>query len=151
MNTLNNEFDDYISELHRKLQIVKEERKRSEMETKILKHRVTLLHNQEKLAFQKFEKTRNKLEKIIDNRKFINNENNLTKLARQIKETNLAKLKENAKNRRANLKSCHNLHQIKNCDRVRNDERDKYWNKDLDKVKKRTGSDKSLIVNYLIY
>lgn len=105
LNTLNEEYDNYIHELHRKLQIAKEERKRSEMEAKLLQHRVVLLHNQEKLAIQKFERTRNKLEQIIENRKFISQENKVSEHVREEKRKNLIKLRETVKSRKENLRT----------------------------------------------
>ncbi len=98
LNSLHAEYDYYISQLHRKYQLAKEERKRSEMEAKVLKHRVGLLHSQEKTAVQKFERTRNRLGQIIENRKFFYEEENNKKELRKMKENNLNKLKENVKN-----------------------------------------------------
>jgi hypothetical protein len=49
-NRIMNEFDQYIQELMRRLQIIKEERKEAQNKTKILEHRLGLLKNQEKMV-----------------------------------------------------------------------------------------------------
>ena len=49
-NEIVQQYDEYISELIRKLQIAKEERKQIQMNTKQLEHRLLLLNNQERLV-----------------------------------------------------------------------------------------------------
>lgn len=81
---MNVEFDQLINELHRKLQIAKEERKRSEMEAKLLQHRVAILQKQEKSERKRYENTKAKFEEILDsNRK--NYDNSLTKIIKKNK------------------------------------------------------------------
>ena len=50
-NEIVQQYDEYISDLIRKLQMAKEERKQIEMNTKQLEHRILLLNNQERLVF----------------------------------------------------------------------------------------------------
>jgi hypothetical protein len=97
MNSLNMEFDAYLYELNKKLQIVKEERKKTELNAKLLQHRVYLLHNQEKLAASRFESTKKKIEQIIENRKFINFGNLLQADVEMTKRKNLENLKNSLK------------------------------------------------------
>ncbi len=63
---MNEEFDQLINELHRKLQIAKEERKRSEMEAKLLQHRVAILQRQEQSERKRYETTKAKFEEILE-------------------------------------------------------------------------------------
>lgn len=100
LNTLHDEYDHCIHMLHKRLGAVREDRKKSEMDITLLQHRVFLLHNQEKLAMQKFERTKNKLEQILDNRRFMGYVSNLNETLKIEKSKNLEKLKENVKNQR---------------------------------------------------
>ncbi len=102
---LNQEYENYIQELHRKLQIAREERKRSEMETKVLEHRVGLLLNQEKLAKRKFESTKSKLEDLTQKKKIIYENQNLLKFYRDSRDKETQMLKEKNRQRRETLKS----------------------------------------------
>lgn len=68
INRINAEYEQCIQELLRRVQIAKEDRKKSEQNLKTLQHRVVLLQKQEKLAKQQFENTKQKLESILGNR-----------------------------------------------------------------------------------
>jgi hypothetical protein len=94
LSSLQNEYDQCILDLHRKLQIAREERKKSQMDSKLLEHRVFLLQNQEKIAMQKFERTRFKLDQILNNRKFINYGSNLVKGVQEEKQRELERKRE---------------------------------------------------------
>lgn len=105
ITSLNQEYDNCIHELHRRLQIAKEERKRSEMDTKILQHRVLLLNNQEKIAMKRYERTKVKLDQIVQNRKFMNYSNNLSQAVKEDRERQMKKLKENVNTKREKMRN----------------------------------------------
>jgi hypothetical protein len=107
--SLKEEYENYLKELHRKLQIAKEERKRSEMEATVLQHRVMLLLNQEKLAIRKFETTRNKLDDLCNKRKIISENHNYAKLHKYKRDKEIQINKENTRIRRESLKSAKSL------------------------------------------
>lgn len=74
-----------ITKLKEELQEAKNERKKKEEEAKNIKHRLTLLKNQEKSAFIQFQKVKQQINKILNNRKkneekikqkFMNRKNN---------------------------------------------------------------------------
>ena len=69
LNSINEEYDIYISNLKEQLSIVKEERKKTENEFNIIKHRLTLLKNQEKTNNINFQNIKYRFKKIINNRK----------------------------------------------------------------------------------
>lgn len=87
-----------------KIQLAKEERKKSESDLVSLQHRIYLLRNQEKIIKQKFERTKSKLEQIIDNRKFINYENSLNLAVKEERERQLERKKQNVRKIKQNLK-----------------------------------------------
>jgi hypothetical protein len=107
--TLKEEYENYLQDLHRKLQIAKEERKRSEMEATVLQHRVMLLLNQEKLAIRKFETTKNKLEDLYNKRRIISENQNYAKLHKSNRDKEIQNNKENTRIRRESLKSAKSL------------------------------------------
>jgi hypothetical protein len=109
LRTLNAEFDGIIQELHRRLQFTKGERKKTQNEAKILQHRVNLLQNQEKLAIQRFEKTRNKFEQILEKRKFFDYSNKISQGCQIIKDKKITQLRDNARNQREILKKSQSL------------------------------------------
>ncbi len=111
--SIHEEFDELIHELHRKLQYAKEERKKSQAEAKTLQHRVMLLHNQEKLAQQRFERTKHKLDKIIDNRKFFNQSSKVSKAIQSSKNNRIDQLREQAKKQRENLKKSQSFQSLR--------------------------------------
>jgi hypothetical protein len=64
----NIEYDNDIDILLKRLQMVKEERKRAERCTKQTEHRLYLLQNQEKLAAKKLEMTRRRIEEVLNSK-----------------------------------------------------------------------------------
>jgi len=68
LDSLNQEFDNYISNLKKQLQIAKNERKQSDKNIVTIKHRIDLLQNQEKYVILQFQNTKDKIEKILLNR-----------------------------------------------------------------------------------
>ena len=63
------EYDLYISSLKKKLVIIKEKRKQSEMNVTNLKHRIFDLQKEEQKSLRQLENTKKYIKKIIDNRK----------------------------------------------------------------------------------
>ncbi len=106
---LNLDYENQIQELHRRLQIAKEERKKSQSEAKILEQRVTLLLNQEKIALRKYESTKNKLDDICNKRKFIADNHSNFKMHRENINKNTQIIKEKIQQRRESLKSATNI------------------------------------------
>ena len=70
------ECDIKISALKKKLSNLKEERKKSEYNVNIMKHKIIQLQNEEKNSIRQLEYTRNKINKIYENRNRILNRNN---------------------------------------------------------------------------
>ena len=71
----NLECDIKIASLKKKLAKVKEERKKSEYNVNIMKHKIIQLQNEEKNSIRRLEYTRKRINKIYDNRKRILNRN----------------------------------------------------------------------------
>lgn len=106
------EFENQIQELHRKLQIAREERKRSEMDAKFLEHRVMLLLNQEKLARRKYENTKNKLEDLYLKRRLISENHSMKKLHKENIDKENQTIKDKIKLKRENFKSVRSSSQV---------------------------------------
>ena len=70
------ECDIKISTLKKKLAEVKEERKKSQYNVNIMKHKIIQLQNEEKNSIRRLENTRSRINKIYENRTKILNRNN---------------------------------------------------------------------------
>lgn len=90
----------YIDDLHKRLQIVKEDRKKAEMESKTIKNRVYLLQSQEKTVFQKFQRTKCQIDQIMQNRKYFQMEDKRTKVWREVNQKEANELKDRVKKMR---------------------------------------------------
>jgi len=97
LETLNKEYDMYNDHLFKKLQLMKEERKKAESETEVLKNRVISLQIQEKAAIQKFERTKWQINQIVENRKHFKVEDNRTKIWKETSKKEAEELKERVK------------------------------------------------------
>ena len=84
----------YIDHLHKRLQVMKDDRKKAEMENEILKNRLVLLQTQEQAAVQKFERTKWQINQIVQNRKYFNYEDKRRKNWKETKEKEADELKQ---------------------------------------------------------
>ena len=97
LDTLNKEYDMYNDHLFKKIQLMKEDRKKAESETEILKNRVISLQIQEKAALQKFERTKWQINQIVENRKHFKVEDNRNKIWKETNKKEAEELKERVK------------------------------------------------------
>lgn len=68
LNALNEEYDIYISNLKKQLLFIKEERKNTENKYNLIKHRLTILKNQEKANNINFNNIKYRFKNILKNR-----------------------------------------------------------------------------------
>ena len=68
LNSINDEYDKYILNLKEQLSMAKQERKRTENEYNIIKHRLTLLKNQETTNNINFQNIKYRFKRILNNR-----------------------------------------------------------------------------------
>jgi hypothetical protein len=87
----------YNDHLFKKIQLMKEDRKKAESETEILKNRVISLQIQEKAALQKFERTKWQINQIVENRKHFKVEDNRNKIWKETNKKEAEELKERVK------------------------------------------------------
>ncbi len=69
LSQIENEYDKYISNLKLKLSKEREESKKKEEEAMLIKHRLTLLKNQEQSKLLQMKKVKQNIDRIINNRK----------------------------------------------------------------------------------
>ena len=68
IESMENQYNIYINELKKKLSEAKNERRKKEEEAMLIQHRLTVLKNQERSKLVEFEKVKEQIGKIIDNR-----------------------------------------------------------------------------------
>ena len=103
------EHDIQLSSLKKKLSIIKEERKKSELSVKNKKKKIIELQKEEQKSLKQLEKTKRYIKKIIDNRKKHNNTKNF-----DIKITKINNIFQTNKSPNHKLFSSGNLNSLSN-------------------------------------
>jgi hypothetical protein len=68
ITSMENQYNIYINDLKMKLAEAKNERRKKEEEARLIQHRLTLLKNQEQIKLLEFERIKEQISKILNNR-----------------------------------------------------------------------------------
>jgi hypothetical protein len=115
---------------------MKEDRKKAELESEVLKNRVILLQTQEKAVFCKYERTKSQIDQILQNRKYFHQEDKRNKVWKENTKKEADELKERVQKMRISRSTI--ASKIK---------KDDYRNKTNKNIKSQTYDRQVIIIN----